>query len=148
MASSPSRAEPQNLSIPRRYCGSPAATMCRRNSYGIIAWRISRCCNPENRASACALQSINTGGRPFACGRALAAHLARGRRLMDNLCRYAGRPIAFVYRYLRRRPWSHAGIVAFVLAAVACSVTTQYGVKFLVDTLAGNQPGIWLAFLA
>ncbi len=67
---------------------------------------------------------------------------------MDNLCRYAGRPIAFVYRYLRRRPWSHAGIVAFVLAAVACSVTTQYGVKFLVDTLAGNQPGIWLAFLA
>ena len=38
--------------------------------------------------------------------------------------------------------------LAAVLAAVACSVGTQYGVKFLVDTLSGTQgDGVWLAFL-
>jgi len=68
---------------------------------------------------------------------------------MDDLCRYANRPFAFLARYLRRRPWSHAAILVLVLAAVGCAVTTQYAVKFLVDTLAGHAPanGIWLAFL-
>src|SRR5262245_17459127 len=68
---------------------------------------------------------------------------------MDDLCRYADRPLAFLGRYLRARPWSHAAIVTFVLAAVTCAVTTQYAVKFLVDTLAGHSPasGVWLAFL-
>jgi ATP-binding cassette subfamily B protein len=68
---------------------------------------------------------------------------------MDDLTRYAQRPIAFIVRYLRRRALSHAVILTAVLAAVACSVTTQYGVKFLVDTLAQGPrgSGIWLAFL-
>ena len=66
----------------------------------------------------------------------------------DDLSRYGHRPYAFIARYLRRRPISHAAIVAAVTAAVACSVTTQYGVKFLVDTLAAGPQasGIWLAF--
>jgi ATP-binding cassette subfamily B protein len=36
-----------------------------------------------------------------------------------------------------------------VLAAVGCSVSTQYAVKFLVDTLAEHAPGngAWRAFL-
>src|SRR5213075_2661210 len=45
---------------------------------------------------------------------------------------------------------SHAVILAAVLAAVGCSVTTQYGVKYLVDALAAGSTaahGIWLAFL-
>ena len=35
-----------------------------------------------------------------------------------------------------------------VLAAVACSVTTQYGVKYLVDALSGADRGngVWFAF--
>ncbi len=68
---------------------------------------------------------------------------------MDDLTRYARRPIAFIVRYLRRRAVSHAVILTAVLAAVVCSVTTQYGVKFLVDTLAQGPrgSGIWLAFL-
>ena len=67
---------------------------------------------------------------------------------MDDLCRFADRPFAFLARYLRARPASHAAIVALVLAAVGCAVTTQYAVKFLVDTLAGHAPasGVWLAF--
>src|SRR5262249_58505967 len=68
---------------------------------------------------------------------------------MDNLCCYASRPIAFIVRYIRSRPWTHAAILGFVLAAVGCSVTTQYAVKFLVDTLAGSVSGTgaWIAFL-
>jgi ATP-binding cassette subfamily B protein len=47
---------------------------------------------------------------------------------------------------------SHAVIIGAVLAAVACSVTTQYGVKCLVDALSGGRgagPGhsVWAAFL-
>src|ERR1700722_10046108 len=66
----------------------------------------------------------------------------------DDLSRYGHRPYAFIARYLRRRPISHAAILAAVTAAVVCSVTTQYGVKFLVDTLAAGPQGsvIWLAF--
>lgn len=68
---------------------------------------------------------------------------------MHEDCRYSDRPYAFIFRYVRLRTWSHAVIVAAVLAAVFCSVTTQYGVKYLVDTLAAGPAaahGIWLAF--
>jgi ATP-binding cassette subfamily B protein len=68
---------------------------------------------------------------------------------MDDLCRYADRPVTFIVRYLRRRAVSHAVILGCVVAAVACAVTTQYGVKFLVDTLASQAPAqqAWIAFL-
>jgi ATP-binding cassette subfamily B protein len=66
---------------------------------------------------------------------------------MDELCRYAGHPFLFILRYLRRRPISHAIILGAVLAAVGCSVTTQYGLKYLVDTLSGGGGrGVWFAF--
>jgi len=69
---------------------------------------------------------------------------------MDNLSGYANRPFPFVMRYLRRRPASHLVILLTVVAAVACSVSTQYGVKYLVDTLAAGPAhgdGVWLAFV-
>ena len=50
---------------------------------------------------------------------------------MDHLSGYARRPFAFVLRYLRRRMASHLVILTAVVAAVACSVGTQYGVKSL-----------------
>jgi ATP-binding cassette subfamily B protein len=67
---------------------------------------------------------------------------------MDDLCRYAGRPFAFMLRYVRLRPWTHLLILSAVVAAVACSVSTQYGVKCLVDALSGGGPGyaVWAAF--
>jgi ATP-binding cassette subfamily B protein len=69
---------------------------------------------------------------------------------MDSFCGYASRPVAFIARYLRRRSWSHVAILLLVLAAVGCSVTTQYGVKFLVDALAAPAAtdAVWVAFLA
>src|SRR3954469_16522576 len=69
---------------------------------------------------------------------------------MNNLSGYARRPFAFVLRYLRRRPASHVVILTAVVAAVACSVGTQYAVKSLVDSLAAGPSrggGIWLAFI-
>jgi ATP-binding cassette subfamily B protein len=66
---------------------------------------------------------------------------------MDNPSQYAGRPFAFIGRYLRRHRLAHAVIVIAVAAAVVCSVGTQYGIKFLVDSLASGDSGaVWLAF--
>ena len=48
---------------------------------------------------------------------------------MADLCDYADRPLVFILRYVRQRPISHAAILTAVLAAVGCSVGTQYGVK-------------------
>src|ERR1700675_4161391 len=68
---------------------------------------------------------------------------------MDHLSGYAHRPFAFVLRYLRNRLASHVVILSAVVAAVACSVGTQYGVKNIVDSLAAGPTrsgGVWLAF--
>jgi ATP-binding cassette subfamily B protein len=69
---------------------------------------------------------------------------------MDNLSGYAHRPLPFVLRYLRQRSAAHAVILSAVIAAVACSVGTQYGVKNLVDSLSAgpvHAGGVWLAFI-
>jgi ATP-binding cassette, subfamily B, bacterial len=69
---------------------------------------------------------------------------------MDVLSGYANRPLPFVLRYLRRRLASHVVIVTAVVAAVACSVGTQYGVKHLVDGLSAGPAhagSVWLAFV-
>jgi ATP-binding cassette, subfamily B, bacterial len=66
---------------------------------------------------------------------------------MADLCEYAGRPLAFILRYVRCRPIAHTAILTAVLTAVACSVGTQYGVKFLVDVLSNHSgAGVWIAF--
>jgi ATP-binding cassette subfamily B protein len=69
---------------------------------------------------------------------------------MDNLSGYANRPFPFVLRYLRQRFAAHAVILTSVIAAVACSVGTQYGVKYLVDGLSAGPTqadSVWLAFV-
>lgn len=69
---------------------------------------------------------------------------------MDELCGYANSPLAFLMRYIKARPVSHATILLSVVTAVACSVATQYGVKFLVDLLADGAPektDPWPAFV-
>src|SRR5438309_4823899 len=69
---------------------------------------------------------------------------------MDQLSGYARRPFPFVLRYLRKRLASHLVILTAVVAAVACSVGTQYGVKYLVDCLStgpARAGSVWLAFV-
>ncbi|THD75371.1 MAG: ABC transporter ATP-binding protein [Bradyrhizobium sp.] len=69
---------------------------------------------------------------------------------MDNLSGYAHRPFPLVLRYIRQRLASHVVILTAVVAAVACSVGTQYGVKHLVDGLSAGPAragSVWLAFV-
>lgn len=69
---------------------------------------------------------------------------------MTDLCPYANRPFALMFHYVRLRWISHGIILTTVLAAVACSVSTQYGVKHLVDMLSAGPAGargVWFAFL-
>src|SRR6185312_369478 len=67
---------------------------------------------------------------------------------MNNPSLYANRPFLLVGHYLHARWKPHATIITGVTAAVACSVGTQYGVKFLVDSLmAARVHAVWLAFL-
>jgi ATP-binding cassette, subfamily B, bacterial len=69
---------------------------------------------------------------------------------MEDAYRYSHRPLAFVARYIKRRPLAHAAIFTAVVAAVGCSVGAQYGVKVLVDTLATglttHARDAWLGF--
>lgn len=49
-------------------------------------------------------------------------------------------PILFLLHYVRRRPLSHVGVLAAVLAAVACAIGSQWGMKRLVDALSASHP--------
>ena len=58
------------------------------------------------------------------------------------------RPIPFLLRYARLRPWMHGGLLLVVISAAACAVGVQYGMKLLVDGMnAGPQAhtAVWAA---
>jgi ATP-binding cassette, subfamily B, bacterial len=71
-------------------------------------------------------------------------------RRVDTLPSLRGRPLAFLFNYIRRHPGAHLSILLAVIVAVTCSVSTQYGMKHLIDIVAagreaaGNQ--VWAAF--
>jgi ATP-binding cassette subfamily B protein len=68
---------------------------------------------------------------------------------MENLTHYAQRPLAYFAHYVGGRAVAHLAILVAVVAAVACSVSTQYGVKFLVDVLSAGPGGavdVWVPF--
>jgi ATP-binding cassette subfamily B protein len=88
------------------------------------------------------LQGGILGGR--SAGRSLIEGLP-----MEDFSTFAQRPLAFFARYVRQRPVAHSVIVTSVGLAVLCSVVTQYGVKFLVDTLSQphrSSADAWIAF--
>jgi len=58
---------------------------------------------------------------------------------MNDPCRLAKRPVAFLLHYVLQRKLSHALILSAVVMAVGFSVSTQYGVKILVDTLSSTS---------
>src|SRR3954462_13051911 len=54
-----------------------------------------------------------------------------------SLPNYASRgPARFLLHYVARRFWTHAIVLLAVVAAVACAIGSQYGVKHLVDALS------------
>ncbi len=69
---------------------------------------------------------------------------------VENLPSLRGRPLAFLYSYVRRHPAGHLTVLISVLVAVTCSVSTQYGMKHLIDIVATGQLAagdkVWGAF--
>src|SRR5262249_38616240 len=68
---------------------------------------------------------------------------------MNDICAFTRRPLAFLAHYVKRRGAAHGFILASVLGAVISSIGAQYGVKMLVDSLAGDSvevAAVWLAF--
>ena len=67
-----------------------------------------------------------------------------------QIVRYHGRPLGFLLHYVFRHRLGHAVVLASVVAAVFCSVFTQYGLKGLIDVISqGREAGaskIWFAF--
>jgi ATP-binding cassette subfamily B protein len=66
-----------------------------------------------------------------------------------DLTRFRHRPIAFLWHYVAQNPLGHAVVLAAVVLAVLASVTTQYGMKTLIDAVSqGPQGGgdVWGAF--
>lgn len=61
-----------------------------------------------------------------------------------------GRPLAFMASYMRRHPAGHLTVLISVLIAVACSVSTQYGMKNLIDIVSlGHEAAaskVWWGF--
>ncbi len=61
-----------------------------------------------------------------------------------------GRPLKFLFHYVRRHPIGHLTVLFSVLVAVACSVSTQYGLKNLIDIVSrgheAGDPMVWGAF--
>jgi ATP-binding cassette subfamily B protein len=75
---------------------------------------------------------------------------AQRRQRNDKLASYAHRPLAFVYRYIRRRALAHATVLISVFAAVGCALASQYAIKHLIDVLGmgrGHPDALWQAFL-
>jgi ATP-binding cassette subfamily B protein len=56
------------------------------------------------------------------------------------------RPVAFLWHYIRRRPWHFAGLLALIVGAASCAVAVQYGMKLLVDAMAEtdrSEAAVW-----
>jgi ATP-binding cassette subfamily B protein len=48
-------------------------------------------------------------------------------------------PIAFLWRYVRVRPWHFFIMLLLVVGAAGCAVAVQYGMKLLVDAMAAGR---------
>ncbi len=65
---------------------------------------------------------------------------------MDELSYYSERPWSFCFRYITKRSKAHIFILTAVVTAVGFAVSTQYGVKALVDALtASDARRAWVA---
>ena len=79
------------------------------------------------------------------------AHRARGQRhrvLRSGRPPPGRHPYRFIRKILGGYFWSHVTIALAVVGAVTCSVSTQYGVKYLVDALSdpARHASVWTAF--
>jgi ATP-binding cassette, subfamily B, bacterial len=60
-------------------------------------------------------------------------------------------PFHFLFHYVRRHPIGHAVVLGSVVLAVAAAVSTQYGLKYLIDIVshgpnAATESAVWIGF--
>jgi ATP-binding cassette subfamily B protein len=60
-------------------------------------------------------------------------------------------PFRFLFHYVRRHPIGHAVVLASVVLAVVAAVSTQYGLKYLIDIVshgpnAATESAVWVGF--
>jgi ATP-binding cassette, subfamily B, bacterial len=68
----------------------------------------------------------------------------------SKLATLRGKPLAFLFLYIGLHPIGHTVVLLSVLAAVGCSVSTQFGMKHLIDVVSmgrdAGAPLVWGAF--
>ena len=77
------------------------------------------------------------------------ASRTRGRRA-KTLARYAGKPILLLLQYVGRRPLAHAFVLLGIVAAVGCSLASQFAIRNLIDALPhgrAHPAGVIAAFV-
>ncbi|HYZ21071.1 MAG TPA: ABC transporter ATP-binding protein [Rhodopila sp.] len=61
-----------------------------------------------------------------------------------------GRPLRFLFTYMKGHPAGHLTVLMSVIIAVTCSVSTQYGLKHLIDIVSTGRgaagSAVWGAF--
>jgi ATP-binding cassette subfamily B protein len=66
-----------------------------------------------------------------------------------RLLRYRGRPLGFLLHYVRGHAAAHTIVLTSVVLAVMASVSTQYGLKRVIDVVSRGHDGsnaVWWAF--
>ncbi|HEY2022060.1 ABC transporter ATP-binding protein [Paraburkholderia sp.] len=63
------------------------------------------------------------------------ASRVRRKRKSRVLSRYAGRPLALMWRYIARHKLAHAILLLTIFAAIGCALAAQYGIRNLIDAL-------------
>ncbi len=87
--------------------------------------------------------------RDFAPKDSSSADFSRQDYSRQDFSRLGRRPLAFLFSFVRRHALGHAVILVSVMLAVICSVSTQYGLKHLIDVVSkGPNAGgdVWGAF--
>src|SRR5689334_14268622 len=62
----------------------------------------------------------------------------RGRRAQE-LAGYASSPVRLLFRYVRQHPAQHVVIPLGIVAAVGCSLGSQFAIRNLVDALPAGR---------
>jgi len=68
---------------------------------------------------------------------------------VPDLTRFRNRPIGFLWYYVLQHKLGHSVVIGSVILAVIASVTTQYGMKTLIDAVSkgvGGGGNVWGAF--
>ncbi len=93
--------------------------------------------------------TVAVARKPAVSGRRAAKRPSEAARHQD-LPALRGRPLAFLLAYVKAHPSGHLTVLMSVVVAVTCGVSTQYGMKYLIDIVSAGPAAagsrVWSAF--